>query len=38
MPGVGRTQFVFKDETPWIVKVVMLLLFTNVVGSLGVDN
>ncbi len=21
MPGVGRTQFVFKDETPWIVKV-----------------
>src|SRR5260370_17502132 len=38
MPGVGRTQFVFKDETEWIGKVVMLLLFKNVVGSLGVDN
>lgn len=37
MPGFGRTQFVFKDATPWIVKVVMVLLFTNLLGAFAVD-
>jgi len=37
MPGVGGTQFAFKDETPRTFKLVMLLLFTNLVGSFGVD-
>jgi hypothetical protein len=37
MPGVGGTQFAFKDETSRTFKLVMLLLFTNLVGSFGLD-